>query len=459
MASAPAIEPLKEVARDDAIWVRTDQIDIAEEDRLRPIDRAWAAALGKMIIKDGQDTDITVCRLPGSDRWRLVAGAHRVVGCQIEEVEMMRATVVGPNALDRRRRETAENLHRKDLEPFERAGHVAELVSVLKLKAGIDPTKDGRTASANARWQKAVAEEVDDAKLTMSLAYGWTDQVRATGKEIEKALTGIAQDRFGGMMDRQSRTLAGLWSNLKDQIAGFQLEIADAGFYDVVKGKLQRLLDWMSQAAKDGSLERWAKRVSDELSTMTERAWQFINGTDWAAVISGVAAVAGAFINVASAIGKAVGAIQRWNLESERAMAVNTRDGWFTSPQQRVAAERRIRQIDERLTGKPGRLFDRSGGERAADQAAMDRAASRGARRNPSTWTRPAPEMLRRPVPAPFQRGRGSVKTSAAEPIDGKVQVEVTVKPDGGARVQKVASNDTRVPVTVKTGKAMAGAA
>src|SRR3546814_7160434 len=57
---------------------------------------------------------------------------------------------------------------------------------------------------------------------------------------INKAIRDIADDRFSGMMDRQSRTIKGLWSNLLDMLANFQLDVADRGFFDVVKGKVQQ---------------------------------------------------------------------------------------------------------------------------------------------------------------------------------------------------------------------------
>ena len=63
--------PLHEEALDGFILIRTDEVDSA--DRLRPIDTVWAEALGQMMARDGQDTAIQVCRLPGKigGRWLL----------------------------------------------------------------------------------------------------------------------------------------------------------------------------------------------------------------------------------------------------------------------------------------------------------------------------------------------------------------------------------------------------
>lgn len=171
MTSAPLhFEPI-----DDTGFVRVADIDLGT--RLRPVDRVWAAALGKIMLKDGQETAITVCRLPGKDRWTLVAGAHRVVGAQIEEIEQLKATIIGPGQLVRRQSEISENLHRKDLDPVERAAFVAELVTVMKLRAGIDPAASAQSIAANARWQRVNQFQSVDASATIAHAYGWADDV------------------------------------------------------------------------------------------------------------------------------------------------------------------------------------------------------------------------------------------------------------------------------------------
>jgi hypothetical protein len=177
MATRPA-DPsfaLHQEPLSDFILVRTDEIDVGE--RLRPIDSVWAEALGQMMVRDGQDTPITICRLPGRSRWLLVAGGHRLVGAISAEIELLKAEVVSADRDDRRLREVRENVMRSGLAPIDRAAHIAEAVAILKRRAGVDPVADGRAASAAARWQKAVKDEATDANDTMSFAYGWTDEV------------------------------------------------------------------------------------------------------------------------------------------------------------------------------------------------------------------------------------------------------------------------------------------
>lgn len=142
---------------DKIISVRVADVDLG--DRLRPVDDVWAAALGKLMARDGQDDPITVCRLPGSPRWTLVAGAHRLTGAQFEEIEHLAAIIVGPGRYERRRREVSENLHRAELAPVDRAAFVAELYELLLAKAGIEAGTPGRALSAGARWKRELRDQ------------------------------------------------------------------------------------------------------------------------------------------------------------------------------------------------------------------------------------------------------------------------------------------------------------
>lgn len=180
MATASAAQPseaLHQEALPDFILVRTDQIDAG--DRLRALDPVWAEALGQVMLRDGQRTPIEVCRLPGRDRWTLVAGGHRFEGARLAGIEYLRAEVVTADRDVRRSREVSENLWHNDLAPLDRAAFVAEAVAIQKRRAGIDPTKDGRAISAAVRWQKQVKAEAEDATATIAVAYGFSADLAA----------------------------------------------------------------------------------------------------------------------------------------------------------------------------------------------------------------------------------------------------------------------------------------
>ena len=176
MASLAPGAVLHQEVLDAFVLIRTDEIDVPE-DRLRAIDPVWGAAVGKMMTRDGQDTPIKVCRLPGRNRWTLVAGAHRHYGATVEEIVYLKAEVVTAEKDERRLHEVRENLFRADLSPIDRAAFIAEMVAIHKRRAGIDPEADGRVASITARWQKAIKDEAHDTTATIAVVYGFTEQV------------------------------------------------------------------------------------------------------------------------------------------------------------------------------------------------------------------------------------------------------------------------------------------
>ncbi len=162
---------------DDVGFVRVDQIEMG--DRLRPVDEVYAAGLGQVMQRDGQRTPIEVCLHPFAPHYTLVTGAHRLRAAQLIGLEHIKATVISAGEMELKLAEVSENLFRRDLSPYDRATFVAELVALRKIKAGIDPAKDGRTVSATARWQKSLKIEADDTTAKIAVAYGFSEDVAA----------------------------------------------------------------------------------------------------------------------------------------------------------------------------------------------------------------------------------------------------------------------------------------
>lgn len=129
-----------------------------------------------------------------------------------------------------------------------------------------------------------------------------TKTARKTGSEIQAAITGIFDSRFDGMMDRQSRTFKGMMSNLSDAFDNFQLTIARAGFFDFIRGKLQKLLGKVNELAKDGTLATWAKKISRWLEDIGAKASAFVENTDWKKVARDVGDVARAVWTLAKGL-------------------------------------------------------------------------------------------------------------------------------------------------------------
>ena len=74
---------------------------------------------------------------------------------------------------------------------------------------------------------------------------------------------------FYKSMEKQSQTMTGMLSTLKDNLAEFGREAGDKAF-EQVKGSLQSLLDMIDKAAKDGTLDDIAEDVGNALKTLID---------------------------------------------------------------------------------------------------------------------------------------------------------------------------------------------
>jgi hypothetical protein len=118
------------------------------------------------------------------------------------------------------------------------------------------------------------------------ITYAYTDAagkaMTATAKASDRAniqmtLMDIFNEKYAGSMERLAGTWSGMMSNLADLWMKFQLMIMDAGLFDWMKGKLQLVLDTITQMESDGSLKVWATDIATAIKTSLESAWDFAN--------------------------------------------------------------------------------------------------------------------------------------------------------------------------------------
>lgn len=249
-----------------------------------------------------------------------------------------------------------------------------------------------------------------------------TRTVKATGSEVEKALSGIFSDRFGGMMNRQSQTMSGMISNLKDLWSNFLVTIADAGIFDFVKGKLQGLLTQINAWAKDGTLQAWAETISDKLKAAWEWAEKFTSDGGWGNLKTNIENVGNAIVTVANAINQAANAL-----------------GY-------------LKDINDGLNAGSGPV--------SRSQAISNKWWER--------WNRgEAPQSVPKSIPNPAAPA-WSPKAPARAPkigaandtkVGGLIRVQVEAKPGTSVRTAALQSDNARVPLQVNLGRVMAGAA
>ena len=361
--------------------------------------------------------------------------------------------------------------------PYE-IGEVME--AFVKLRAyGIDPTQGtlkslGNASSAMGKDLMSAIEMIADAqtgeferlkefgiraskagdKVTFSYQNNgktMTKVAKATGTEIEKALTGIFDERFGGMMDRQSKTMAGMWSNMKDQAANFFLSIGNAGFADTLKARLGSVLETVNAMAADGRLAAWAENISAKLSVMTEKAFDFIQNTDWKRVADGLMSIVNATVAVVEGLTKIIAKTSELGLITRAKLAGVREANPFSTRKGREDA-RAFRQAAERELGRPVT----GAGERERDAGQVTATAS-NRRRAEETRRRAGLRPLARG--APPVRGRAGLlgPPSAArlqqlikpQPVEvgGKVGINVKASPELTTRLERIESSNRNVPL------------
>ncbi|WP_052507989.1 tape measure protein [Sphingomonas hengshuiensis] len=286
-----------------------------------------------------------------------------------------------------------------------------------------------------------------------------TRTAQKSGVAIQKALMGIFGERFGGMMDKQSRTFAGMWSNLSDALTNFQVSIADAGFFDAVKGKLEAMLSRVNALAADGTLAKWAQTISDRMTAIADKAVQFATGTDWAAVGNGLVGIANALLAIVGALGKAYSYASNISAIAARNQAKNGLNGWFVSDLRKAELREQLRSANRRLGMNPNDGIPADQLEK--ERRALDVTVPGVAPRKPfvpteaPAWGKPG---AFRPLAPPRALVPSSARPAApAKPAEGKISLHVTT--DRGVTATPTQVSARGMKVEVNTGRAMSGVA
>lgn len=148
-----AISP-KHAALGPVLELPVKDVAIHERVGLFWIDKAMQ--IGASIAADGQNDPIKVRKAgPRSDKpWALVAGLHRLRGCELAMLPTVVALEVEGSDDDLRLIEASENLHRRDFEPLERAMFVRALADIYERRFtdGHDGLSAQQIGQIN-RWQ------------------------------------------------------------------------------------------------------------------------------------------------------------------------------------------------------------------------------------------------------------------------------------------------------------------
>lgn len=178
----------------------------------------------------------------------------------------------------------------------------------VRLRAyGMDPTNGllqtlGDTAAAMGKPVMQAVEAIADAvtgenerlkefgikgsaiKGTNFIEYAYTDKNgkqqsarvdKNNRKQIEETLKRIWNEKYSGAMEKQSKTLLGVWAKLDDVWASFQMKIMENGAFDWIKEKLQFLLNKFDELEQNGELKKWAKDIGTVINEVIQGLWDF----------------------------------------------------------------------------------------------------------------------------------------------------------------------------------------
>lgn len=84
---------------------------------------------------------------------------------------------------------------------------------------------------------------------------------------IDSLTTGTG--KFAGMMEKQSKTMNGMLSTLKDNFAQFGRDVGEEAF-EQIKGTLSELMAEMDKASKDGTLKEVAEEIGNSINTLVQ---------------------------------------------------------------------------------------------------------------------------------------------------------------------------------------------
>ncbi|MDY4279948.1 MAG: tape measure protein [[Pasteurella] mairii] len=177
----------------------------------------------------------------------------------------------------------------------------------VRLRAyGMDPTNGllmslGDTAAAMGKPVMQAVEAIADAvtgenerlkefgikgsvvKGTNIIEYAYTDKNgkqqiakvdKTNRKQIEETLKKIFNEKYAGAMEKQSKSLLGIWAKLEDVWTAFQLKVMETGAFDWIKGKLQSVLDTFDQMDKNGELQKWAEDIGAIIKEVAQGFWE-----------------------------------------------------------------------------------------------------------------------------------------------------------------------------------------
>lgn len=337
------------------------------------------------------------------------------------------------------------------------AGDAASAMN-LDLMDGVEALTDAMTNQFERLKAFGITASTAGQNVTLSWVQNgkaMTRTVKKDAAEMKAALTDIWDQKFGGSMIGQSKTMLGIIANIKDQWSRFLLLVAQAGIFDTVKNKLSQWLDKINEMAKDGRLQIWAQRISDRLKSAFEWATNFVETTNWDNAIRAlttIAKLAGDTMSFLAGAYEKLLAFKRWQAGNLARTYEGVENSWFSS----ASAKADARKKRQELEAIPGVSLTDSG-KREASERSGHATRWKAQQTLPLTPIGQSPYLKKWSTLPAWASPR---KTSANDvKVGGKAVVDVRVTGPATARVSSIDNGRSAVPLQVNLGKTMAGAA
>lgn len=166
--------------------------DIVVNDRIRPVDEDHAQVIAASIAANGLINPVTVRATPNAKggKYTLVAGAHRLRACIINQAEEIDAIIVKSDQTASKLLEVTENLIRNDLSVIDRAAHVQVLRDLYENEHGeVKAGRPNNSANVAPLFEGGFSQYVSDRLGISKRSYAYLNRIsQALNPQLRECL-------------------------------------------------------------------------------------------------------------------------------------------------------------------------------------------------------------------------------------------------------------------------------
>lgn len=129
-----------------------------------------------------------------------------------------------------------------------------------------------------------------------------SERVAGDQQSVLAEIIKLSNLKYQGIALGMSKTLPGGIAQLQKLLYLFQARIAGSGVLDWAMGQINRFIAYINKASRDGSLNRWAKSISDFMVKTGNKLVAFVSATNWSAIGKDLALVGTSIAWVAKAL-------------------------------------------------------------------------------------------------------------------------------------------------------------